>query len=93
MLDYKDIITKHFALGMSGGQIAESLGISKSGVNDFLRTFKACETLNYPLPQGITNYGIAAEVYGQNPAIIGRDLSYELPDYESVAREMSSRRI
>ena len=91
MLDYKDIITKHFALGMSGGQIAESLGISKSGVNDFLRTFKACETLNYPLPQGITNYGIAAEVYGQNPAIIGRDLSYELPDYESVAREMSSR--
>ena len=91
MLDYKDIITKHFALGMSGGQIADSLGISKSGVNDFLRTFKACETLNYPLPQGITNYGIAAEVYGQNPAIIGRDLSYELPDYDSVAREMSSR--
>ena len=40
MLDYKDIITKHFALGMSGAQIAESLGVSKSGVNDFLRAFK-----------------------------------------------------
>ena len=25
MLDYKDIITKHFALEMSGGQIAEFL--------------------------------------------------------------------
>ena len=24
MLDYKDIITRHFALGMSGGQIAEA---------------------------------------------------------------------
>ena len=31
MLDYKDIITKHYALGMSGGKIAESLKVSKSG--------------------------------------------------------------
>ena len=92
MLDYKDIITKHYALEMSGGQIAESLGISKSGVNDFLRAFKGCKTLSYPLPQGITNYGIAAEVYGKNPAVIGRDLSYEFPDYESVAKAMSSRK-
>ena len=37
MLDYKDIITKHYALGMSGRKIAESLKVSKSGVNDFLR--------------------------------------------------------
>ena len=91
MLDYKDIITKHFALGMSGAQIAESLDVSKSGVNDFLRAFKACQTLNYPLPQGITNYGIAATIYRKNPAAVGRDLSYELPDYESVAKAMSSR--
>ena len=27
MLDYKDIITKHYALGMSGGKIAESLHV------------------------------------------------------------------
>lgn len=91
MLDYKDIITKHFSLGMSGKAIAEVLKVSPSGVNDFLRAFKECKTLCYPLPPGITNYGIAAEVYGQKPAIIGRDLSYEPPDYESVAREMSSR--
>ena len=42
-------------------------------------------------PQGITNYGIAAEVYGKNPAIVGRDLSYEMPDYEGVAKAMASR--
>jgi hypothetical protein len=64
MLDYKNIITKHFALGMSGAQIAESLGVSKSGVNDFLRAFKACKTLSYPLPHGITYYGIAAHLEG-----------------------------
>ena len=63
MLDYKDIITKHYALGMSGRKIAESLKVSKSGVNDFLRAFQECPVLSYPLPEGITNYGIAALVY------------------------------
>lgn len=92
MLDYKDIITKHFALDMSGRQIAEELKVSKSGVNEFLRAFKECRTLGYPLPQGITNYGIAEAVYGKNPAQGGRDLSYELPDYAAVEKEMSSRK-
>ena len=58
-LDYKDIIIKHYALSMSGSEIARQAGFSKSGVNDFLRAFKKCEDLSYPLPAGITNYGIA----------------------------------
>ena len=70
MLDYKGIITKHFALSMTGGEIAESLKVSKSGVNDFLCAFKVCKELSYPLPVGITNYGIAAAVYGQKPAVV-----------------------
>lgn len=79
MLDYKDIVTKHFALEMSGSQIAEPLGVSKFGVNDFFRALKVCKTLSYPLPQGITNYSIAA-FYGENSAAaVGRDLSYEMP--------------
>ena len=92
MLDYKSIITKHYALGMSGREIAETLPEgTKAGVNKFLAAFRECKTLSYPLPEGITNYGIAAAVYGADTAVSGRDLSYELPDYESVAREMSSR--
>lgn len=92
MLDYKDIITKHYALGMSGMAIAKSLKASPSGVNDFLRAFKACKALSYPLPQGMTNYGIAEAVYGRHPGIVGRDLSYEMPDYETVAKDMSFRK-
>lgn len=92
MLDYKDIITRHYALEMSGSAIAELLGVSPSGVNDFLRAFKACPTLDYPLPEGITNYAIAEAVYGKNPAFGGRDLSYEMPDYAAVEKEMSSRK-
>ena len=41
-LDYKDIIIKHYALSMSGSEIACQTGFSKSGVNDFLRAFKKC---------------------------------------------------
>ena len=66
MLDYKDIITKHYGLGMKGMAIAKSINASPSGVNDFLRAFKACKKLSYPLPAGITNYGIAEAVYGSS---------------------------
>lgn len=92
MLDYKDIIIKRYALGMSGREIASLLSVSKSGVNDFLRTFEKCVALGYPLPEGITNYGIAELVYGSIPGSNGRDLSYVLPDFEDTAKQMSSRK-
>ena len=41
------MITKHYALGMSGMAIAKSLNASPSGVNDFLRAFKECRSLGY----------------------------------------------
>lgn len=64
---------KHYALGMSGREIAEQPLVSKSGVNKFLAAFKACKALGYPLPEGITNYGIATAAYGKLPSIEGRD--------------------
>ena len=47
MLDYKDIITKHYTLGMRGMAIAQLLEVSISNVNGFLRAFKECMTLSY----------------------------------------------
>ena len=65
-------------------KIAEVIGASKSGVNDFLKAFEQCESLTYPLPPGITNYGIAELVYGKTPdGKDRRDLRYELPDFLS----------
>ncbi len=75
---------------MSGSQIAATLGVSKSDVNDFLRAFNACKAFGFPLPQGITNYGIADAVYGTDNTASSRNLSYELPEYGSVARALSS---
>ena len=92
MLDYKDIIIKHYALNMSGSEIARQLVCSKSGVNDFLKAFRECEDLSYPLPQGITNYAIAELVYGKTAVTGTRDESFELPDYQDIHTQMTSRK-
>ena len=92
MLDYKDIIIKHYALGMTGSAISADIGASKSGVNDFLRAFKNCEHLQFPLPNGITNYGIAELVYRSIPGNGGRNENIELPDYGEITRLMSTRK-
>ena len=92
MLDYKDIITKRFGLGMTGREIAQLLGVSKSGVNSFLAAFKECKTLNFPLPEGITNFAIANHVYGPAQPSHGRIVEFALPDFEDVHRTMSTRK-
>ena len=91
-LDYKDIINKHYGLGLSGREIAKQLGVSKSGVNDFLGAFDRCTTLGFPLPDGITNYGIAAQVYSPAPTPAARDVSFEIPNYEEVHKLLHSRK-
>ena len=92
MLDYKDIIIKHYGLGLSGREIAKQLNASKSGVNDFLAAFAKCGTLSFPLPEGITNYAIANHVYGpQRPPQI-RDSGFAHPNFEDVYRQMHTRK-
>ena len=94
MLDYKEIIIKHYGGGMSGGELdGQKLGI-KSGINDFLRAFEAWKKISYPLPEGITNYEIAELVYRPSAASysFGQNLSYEQPDYSKDHAEMTSRK-
>lgn len=92
MLDYKDIIIKRYALQMSGREIATELGVSKSGVNDFLKAFERSERISYPLPEGITNYGIAALVYGTRSPAESRDFNIELPNFEDIDRLLHDRK-
>ena len=91
-LDYKDIIIKHYALSMSGSEIARQTGFSKSGVNDFLRAFKKCEDLSYPLPVGITNYGIALKVYGSVPGSLAKALKMH-PEVKTIVFHLDNDRI
>ena len=92
MLDYKDILTKRYVLRLSLREIAEQTGAGKSGVHDFLKAFEKCDELDFPLPPGITNAGIAMKVYGKVPGEGGRDESYEYPDYQQVLKLMNERK-
>ena len=92
MLDYKDIITKRYLLQMSGHEIAEQVHASKSGVYDFLAAFERSDKISFPLPEGITNYGIHELVYGHVPGSNTRNEDYKHPDYEDVFRQMSERK-
>lgn len=69
MLDYKSIIIKRCALDRSYKKLAEEFSASKSGINDFIRTFEKCQKLLYPLLEGITNYAIYELVYAHKPGI------------------------
>ena len=85
MLDYKDILTKHYVLHMSSREISRQCNVSKSGVNDSLAKFRACEDLDYSLPPEITNAGIAKLVYGKAVAEgVRNEESTEYPDYEEL---------
>ena len=89
MLDYKSIIIKRYALGLSYKELAEEFSASKSGINDFIRAFERCEKLSYPLPEGITNYAIYELVYGHEPGTNRRNVGYEQPDFASIFRQMN----
>ena len=62
------------------------------GDNEFLKTFEECDNISYPLPNGITNYGIAELVYGNPPGNNSRNPNIEYPDYEDVNRQLSTRK-
>lgn len=92
MLDYKSIIIKRYALGLSYKELAEEFSASKSGINDFIRAFERCEKLSYPLPEGITNYAIYELVYGHEPGTNRRNTGYEQPDFAAIFRQMNERK-
>ena len=73
-------------------EIAQVLGVSKSGVNSFLAAFKECKALDFPLPEGTTNYTIANHVYSPAQLSHGRTVEFVLPHFEDVHRTISTRK-
>ena len=54
-MDYKRVLLLHFTNGMSSREIAEVTGAGKTTVNEFLKRFRECQELSYPLPEDATN--------------------------------------
>ena len=62
-MDYKRVLVLHYTNGMSGREIAETTGDGKTTVNEFLKRFRECEELSYPLSEEVTNEFIAERLY------------------------------
>ena len=54
-MDYKRVLMLHYTDGMSSREIAEVTGDGKTTVNEFLKRFRDCGKLSYPLPEDINN--------------------------------------
>ena len=53
-MDYKRVLILHYTNGMSSREIAETTGYGKTTVNDFLKRFRECEELSYPLSEEVS---------------------------------------
>ena len=92
MLDYKSIIIKRYALGLSYKELeAEEFSASKSGINDFIRAFERCEKPSYPLPKGSRIMQSMSWYTAMEPGTNRRNDSYEQPDFPTIFKQMNER--
>ena len=89
-MDYKRVLILHFTNGMSGREIAETTGDKKTTVNEFLKRFRECEELSYPLSEDVTNEFIAGCLYKKAGNPVNSDL-YRDFDPEEVHRALAKK--
>lgn len=83
-MDYKKVLRLHYVNRLSGREIAESCGnCGKTSVNEFLKPFRECQELSYPLPEDITNESIESLLY-KKPGVSKDSLLYRDFNKESV---------
>ena len=90
-MDYKRVLRLHFVNRLSCREIAESCGdCSKTSVNEFLRRFRECPELTYPLSEDVTNEYIAGLLY-KKPGIPENQLLYRDFDKEAVYKALARK--
>ena len=85
-MDYKRVLTLHFTNGMSSREIAATTGDGKSAVSEFLKRFRECSELSYPLSEDVTNEFIAGLLYKKAGNLVNGEL-YRDFDPEEVQKE------
>ena len=89
-MDYKRVLILHFTNGMSSREISETTGDEKTTVNEFLKRFRECEELSYPLPEEVTNEFIESYLYKKAGNVVNSDL-YRDFDPEEVHRALAKK--
>ena len=62
-MDYKRVLKLHYINGFSSRAISESTKDGKTTINEFLKRFKECGELTWPLPEEVTNEHIENLLY------------------------------
>lgn len=89
-MDYKRVLILHYTNGMSSREIAETTGYGKTTVNDFLKRFRECEELSYPLSEEVSNEFIAGCLYRKAGNPVNSDF-YRDFDPEEVHRALAKK--
>jgi transposase len=87
MRKIKEMLRLHFEQGISNREIARSLSVSHSTVNDLLGRFQAAG-LCWPLPRDLDEPALEAELYSGNT---GKSRRRPQPDWDQVYRELSRK--
>ena len=89
-MDYKRVLMLRFTNGMSSREIAETTGDGKTTVNEFLKRFRECTELSYPLPEEVTNEFIEGILYRKAGNPVNSEL-YRDFDEEEVHRALTRK--
>lgn len=90
-MDYKKVLRLHFVNYLSSREIAESRGdCGKTTVNEFLKLFKECQELSYPLSADVTNEYIEGLLY-KRPGVPADQLLYRDFNKEAVYKALSHK--
>jgi len=85
------VLVLRYADGMSSREIAEVTGDGNTTVNEFLKRFRNCGELSYPLPEEDTNGFIDGILYRKARNPLNSDL-YRDFDEEEVRRALTRKR-
>ena len=89
-MDYKKVLRLHYENKLSGREIAATSGCSKTSVNEFLKRFRECHELSYPLPEDVTNEFIEKLLY-KKPGLSAEQSLYRDFDKEAVHKALSKK--
>lgn len=89
-MDYKKVLKLHQINKLSRREIARSCNCSKTTVNDFLRRFRDCSELSYPLPPDMTNEALEKPLYKRSGNQSNNDL-YRDFNKDEIYRELSKK--
>ena len=89
-MDYKRVLILHYTNGMSSRKIAEATGAGKTTINEFLKRFRECGELSYPLSADVTNEFIGDCLYKKAGNPVNSDL-YRDFNPEDVHRALTRK--